>query len=719
MVNGSLISSRYIKICIVLSILAGVFCFAVEFETYRTNVHNKVIGLNQAWQSNANREIKVAEHYPEYVQTAYKDIEDFTGILLDDNFKEWFDGFLEQAYNIDTLSKYKNKLDSVVKNYNGRWQITRDVDNIDQVNYNRGQLLNKMNPPDQFSDRVFNAYVDYIQASFPFLLKYRDTSRNSFENYSDSLMHRILAKNYRDFILVAPYIKIHRFFIASQAPSKEQSSNMNYSMAVYPAYYNNTFSGLVVPERPWYKAAFSRKFPLHYRRADRYYDALYGLTGLYNDISTTTTTVLDRTFVCSFTVPNLNPKIRFFACLDLFYDNGKEFTCPSPFTLSRKASIPDNSILGRLPFQWVTSLRLGYCFLADGLFSGLILFLLLQIRLMKIGILRLFESVINQLNSDSVLLFRLRRREVRALTPENVFSPPKIKLEDTVQIASKHEKVLERGLGFDGKVKWLFARLYSSRKDSTETEDKTVSAATTELTLGIDNINYYKRIEFWKIYTGSSQQEAGEFIVKWMNAIFTKEEISIDLRRGEFKKRVPFKRQNEVLVYLKKEFEARLQTRDEDQFDIKVEVGPKERVILDIPNSIENCKLENRTILEYFTLIGRLNRFYEKKLFFRYRENDHIEFEYFLELYRNMNVYTVCGIAFLENLNSKESLENFFKNTSNVNRLYIETVQGQFLRFFNDLPPGAQQQLKHLNKDRFRIYAFNSERADQIAKYKH
>ena len=178
------------------------------------------------------------------------------------------------------------------------------------------------------------------------------------------------------------------------------------------------------------------------------------------------------------------------------------------------------------------------------------------------------------------------------------------------------------------------------------------------LTLGIDNINYYRRVEFWKIYNRAKTKEYGTFLVKWLNSIYTKEELSIDLRGGLKKTKFSGDELNKIIVYLKQEFENRLLNSEDEDHEIRLDLTQSRPVPSGIPSIFEKQRDGKESILDYFTKMGKLNRFYEKKLFFRYRGDDRKELDYFLELYKGMKVYTVCILSFLQNLKNNDNLEH-------------------------------------------------------------
>jgi hypothetical protein len=307
---------------------------------------------------------------------------------------------------------------------------------------------------------------------------------------------------------------------------------------------------------------------------------------------------------------------------------------------------------------------------------------------------------------------------VYSLTSDNVMSPPKIKIEDTTKWVKKEETTIEQSVGIDRKWKWFSFNFLRKQANVNGNEQSVTEGTTVELTLGIDNINYYRRLEFWKIYIGHKRVESGEFIVKWMNAIYTKEEIAIDLKRGEFRIKLSEKKENEVLVHLKKKFENRLLTSEESDFIIKVDLTPQNQGPLEIPYSIQNCVVENENIVHYFTRIGRLNRFYEKKLFFRYRDDDTKELNYFIQLYANMDIYSICGLEFLENLKNNKGLPIFIKSTEDTERLYIEETPNELGTFLNSLTPELRLEMKDLKPEKFIIFPFIDKNIELIKKYK-
>jgi len=707
-------SSHYNRSIILITILISLLLFAWEEQLlYGDKVRDKLLGFNKAWQSNANSEYKIKAVYKPYVVDAYKDIQGYLGVSDEKNIKKWFGVFLEKLNNLDTQTDISDNIWSS-DGYTTTWATSKDVSVVNKVNYNRGMILKgkSMSPPDLLSKRIFKEYVDYVKNSFSNITTKKpdkDPNKN-FELYNNTALSNFFDGNLSDYEITSSYIKIHRFFIACV---KDSLNAQIYSMAVYPAYADLSFSELNIPDRPWYKAAMTHKFPLHYRTHDENYDAEFGLTGLYNDVATATTTVLDRTFICSFKLPNLKSNVRFIACMDLFCDNSVDLDPPNPFTVSRNINLGYTSVSSRLFMR----IPLGWCSVIDSIAFFLLIYLLMQNSRVKEIVVSVLEGILNQFNSYKYATFFLKKIKDIRLNENNVNDPPSIKFDNSTETIKASEFSNEDSFGISAVLKIFFLKFSKSRKKTQIKNLKMLFGDTSALTLGIDNKNYYRGVEYWEFYSRNTQSAI--FIVKWLNSIFTKEELSIEIL-GEIKTKYHADQVNRILVYLKKEFENRLLTSENDYFEIRLELNQSQAVPVTIPEVFRKEMDGNPSILEYFTSIGRLHRFYEKKLFFRYRGPSKVEISYFLELYKDMDVYSVCGITFLQKLKNNDSLPVFLTDTNApVERIFIETAEHQLYDFLLPFEDLVNKTYNDNETDKtFLVYVFKEEHAELIEKYK-
>lgn len=698
-----------------ISMLTG---FIVGFSEYTHFEHIKsdtVLGLNEIWQMNLFSHTRInLDDYNKATKNAFANMEAFLGYGKAPGLKGFFDGFINSASSLNKQSLYNHKLltDRCVVP-SAHWSVRSDVAYAtNEINYDYGQIIGQPSLDTDSTNAIVSAnFVHYLQQNLGELREHSKINLEDpsleFSRYNDIILKSISKNENKEYEIISQLIKLHRFFISSRKsnPDGTTDSINRGNMVVYPAHTFESFNtnntkttfAFKASERSWWKAAFDKTFPIGFERNEN--DVKFGLTGMYNDIQDDNSVLLqDRTFFCKFKLPSIE-NYEFVACIDLFLDD-------SEFGTNKFISGSTNKIFGvQSVSSWILPISYRLGFILDGIITAILL--LIATLKFRVAIYKTIKIHIQQYDNENLVEFYLERQDERNHLPRK-YEDQKASLNILQTRVKDFESSLNRTIGVTlNAINKLFSfGISGSLKDSYSEKTSQSMNYNLDITLGIDNTNIYRCIEFWNIKDSKTNQELGIFMVKWLNTIFTKEEIAITLI-GPLRRFEGDENANKIIARLKKRLEEHLLQSEDKKITVKFSVSDTVEQQFRIPPILNKKEIGADSLQSYFMKKGHSKRLLERKLIFQTKARNNEEFRLFLSLYQTQaDIYAVCGISFLRNLNERKKLKDFFENRVDRERIFIESSENEFVNFYVSLESKIREAFLENDLDRFYLASF-------------